>query len=233
MENGSYYQSQGQVAESLGGYTSKVFGWMFLGLLTTFLVSMFCISTVEIPMFFAKNIPVFYGLCIAEVIFVWFMASRILKMSVTAAKASFLAYSAVNGITLMFIFMVYELGSIVYVFGVCALFFGVMALYGYVTKTDLSGIGKILIFGVFALAGFWILSLFLNLSAFERIVSFIGIGIFLGLTAYDTQKIKAYYYNFQGNPDMLAKASIFAALQLYLDFINLFLYLLRVMGRRR
>lgn len=119
------------------------------------------------------------------------------------------------------------------VFGATALFFGVMALMGYVLHLDFSRIRPFMTGGLLFLAAFWLLSMFINLSRFELIVCAIGIFLFLGYTAYDTHKIKESYEFYSYDETMLAKASIFSALELYLDFINLFVYLLRVLGRRR
>jgi hypothetical protein len=222
-----------QEAEPIGVYASKAFGWMFLGLVTTFLTSLIVLSNPTLIQMFFQSIYAFYALMGAELILVWVLSANIQKMSFALSKFLFFVYAAVNGITFSVIFFVYQMESIISIFAITALFFGVMALYGYLTKNDLTSIGRVLTFGVFFLVGFWILSMFINLSQFEIIVSFIGMLIFLGLTAYDTQKIKYYYNYYQNDSEMLKKASIISALQLYLDFINLFLYLLRILGRRK
>ena len=130
-------------------------------------------------------------------------------------------------------FYVYDLMILWSVFLLTSLFFGVMALIGYFANVNFSGIRPFMTGGLIFLCGFWVLSLFINLSAFETIACTVGIFIFLLFTAYDTKKIKAYYEYYGQAPEMAAKASIFSALQLYLDFINLFLYILRILGRKR
>ena len=120
------------------------------------------------------------------------------------------------------------------VFLLTAVYFGALAAYGFFTKADLSRIGPILFAGLLFLIIFAVISLFIpGLTYLDRVVSFVAIAVFLGYTAYDTQKIKAYYHYYAGNPDLLAKASIFSALQLYLDFLNLFVRLLSILGKRR
>ena len=129
---------------------------------------------------------------------------------------------------------VFQMTSFILIFLLTALYFGALAAYGYLTKADLSRLGPILFSGLIFLVIFGLLSMFIpGLAAMDRAVCLIGIVVFLGYTAYDTQRIQAFYSYYSGYPDMLEKASIFSALQLYLDFINLFLYLLRFMGRRK
>lgn len=155
-------------------------------------------------------------------------------MSVGAAVGIFVAYAAILGFTMSIYLLLYDLTALVLCFLLTAVYFGALAAYGFFTKRDLSGLRTILISGAMFLLVFWVLSLFIpGVMMFERIICMIGIAVFLGFTAYDTQKIKAFYSYYSASPDMLAKASIFSALQLYLDFINLFLYLLRFLGNRR
>ena len=127
--------------------------------------------------------------------------------------------------------MVFEVANLIAIFGLTALFFGAFALYGRFTRTDLSKLGPLLIGGLIFLVIAGLLSLFINFTALERTICMVGIVVFLCFTAYDTQKIRANYEYFYGNDEILQKASIFSALQLYLDFVNLFLYLLRFFGR--
>lgn len=139
----------------------------------------------------------------------------------------FLIFSALFGFTMSIYLLIYDLTSLVFAFLATALYFGVLAAYGRLTGRDLSGIRPILFSGLLFLVIFGVISLFIPaLSLFDSISCLIGIAVFLGYTAYDTQRIRAFYHYYAGYPDMLEKASIFAALQLYLDFVNLFLYLL-------
>ena len=141
--------------------------------------------------------------------------------------------AALNGIVFSSVFILYQLTSLVFVFAATALFFGVMAVLGYTTNADFSRLRPFLLGGLLFLAAFWILSIFINLAQFEMIACTVGIFLFLVITAYDTRKIRDFYQIYAGKPEMAAKASIFAALELYLDLINLFLYLVRVLGRRK
>lgn len=220
--------------ESLQRYTAKTFLWMFLGLAITFGVALGGYAT-SLTVRLLISVPYFHLIVlVAELAVVLVLAARITKLSVGAARALFLAYAVLTGIVFSTYFLVFEVMSMVLVFGVTALYFGVMALFGYFTTMDLSRIRTILVGGLLFLIAFGVLSLFIPaLGAMDRMYCLIGIAVFLAFTAYDTQKVKHLYYGFAGNEAMLAKASIYSALQLYLDFINLFLYLLRFLGRRK
>ena len=224
---------QVRTVESLGRYTAKAFLWMFIGLAVTFGVAIGGYAS-GVTINALITIPYFHLiLLVAELAVVLVLAARINKLSVGAARGLFLAYAVLTGIVFSAYFIIFEVSSMVLVFAVAALYFGVMALFGYFTSMDLSRIRTILIGGLLFLIVFGVLSLFIPFfGAMERIACIIGIVIFLGFTAYDTQKIKTFYYGFAGDEAMLAKASIYSALQLYLDFINLFLYLLRFLGKR-
>ena len=218
---------------SLGAYTAKTFLWMFLGLLVTFGVAVGFAGS-GLLWSLARSVPAFpFVLLIAELAVVLILVSKVHTLPVNAARGLFIAYAVLNGVVFSTYFIMYDLWSVVLVFAMTALYFGAMAVYGFVTKSDLSRLRPILVGGVIILLIFWGLSLFLNLSGFETVVCLIGIAVFLGFTAYDTQKIKAFHATFAHDPEMAKKASIFAALQLYLDFVNLFIYLLRILGRRR
>lgn len=227
------YASYGTyAAEPLYAYTAKTFGWMFAGLLATFLTAVGGYMTGAIIYVF--YVP--YGhfiLLLAELATVVFLSARIQKLSVNAARTLFFVYAILNGITFSVYFLIFDLVSMVMVFGLTAVYFGLMAMIGYFTKTDLSRMRNFLFGGALFLAVFWVLSMFLNLSGFETIACLLGIVIFLGYTAYDTQKIKACYEYYGNDAAMASKASIFSALQLYLDFVNIFIYLLRILGKRK
>ena len=227
----NYASSQG---ETLGQYTAKTFLWMMLGLLVTFGVAVGCwvsgatiYSLLYVP---AVHIIALIAPIVLSVVF----ARRIEKMSVGAAIGIFVAYAAILGFTMSIYLLLYDLTALILCFLLTSVYFGALAAYGFFTKRDLSGLRTILISGALFLLVFWVLSLFIpGVMMFERIICMIGIAVFLGFTAYDTQKIRAFYNYYSAFPDMLAKASIFSALQLYLDFINLFLYLLRFLGSRK
>lgn len=218
--------------EPVGRYTAKTFGWMFLGLLVTFLVAATGYRTGLVWYLFMSQYTIL-ALGIVEIGVVIFLSARINKMSVGMARGLFLVYSVLNGVVFSAYFLMYHLPVLVFTFGATALFFGVMALIGYVVQADLSNLRNFLIGGLVFLLVFWVAAMFINLQQFETIACTIGIFIFLVFTAYDTQKIKAYHQNYGHDAEMAKKASIFCALELYLDFINLFVYLLRILGRRK
>ena len=149
------------------------------------------------------------------------------------ARALFFLYAALNGIVFCAYLIVFDLTILWTVFGITSVFFGIMALIGWFGNINFAKIRPFMMGGLIFLVFFWLLAMFIDLSAFETTVSMIGIFLFLIFTAYDTKKIQAYHAYYGQVPEMAAKASIFAALQLYLDFINLFIYLLRVLGRRK
>ena len=217
--------------ETLGTYTAKTFGWMFLGLAITFAVSLVLLFS-GASAWIIKNTATVFAVLALELILVIVLSAKIRKLSAGAARILFLAYAVVNGISLPMIMIHYDAGSAVILFGVTMVIFGIMALVGYTTKTDLSSWRKVLLFGILGLALFWFVSIFVRMTMLEMIISFLGVALFLGCTAYDTQKIKQFYYGYQGDEALMQKAAIISALQLYLDFINLFIYLLRILGKR-
>ena len=226
-----YASSQG---DTLGQYTAKTFLWMVLGLLVTFGVAVGGWVT-----WMAGHIIIMYPIVplaalIATLVISVVMVRRLEKMAVGTAIALFVTFSALFGFTMSIYFYRYSLEILAFSFLLTAVYFGALAAYGYLTKRDLSGIRPILFSGLIFLIVFGLLSMFIPaLDMFDRVVCLIGIAVFLGYTAYDTQKIRAFYSYYSASPEMLAKASIFSALQLYLDFINLFLYLLRFLGNKR
>lgn len=228
---GNVYQ-EAREYESLDRYTAKTFGWMFLGLMVTFLIAITGYMTGLVWYVFAVPQLIFI-LSIAELAVVLFLSVRITKMSVAAARTLFLVYSVLNGVVFSAYFLMYDLASMVFIFGATSLFFGIMAAIGYFAKVDLSRLRNFLLGGLVFLLVFWVASMFINLARFEIIACSVGIFIFLIFTAYDTQKIRSYHQAYCHDGQMAAKASIFAALQLYLDFINLFIYLLRAIGKRK
>lgn len=219
--------------ETLGSYTAKTFAWMAFGLLVTFVTAFSFSQSYSYFYFLYRHQYVLYILPLAEVILVLILGARLSRMRVTTARVLFFVYSFINGVTFATIFAVMDVSVIVYVFGLTALFFGILAVIGYFTKTDLSGWRKFLIIGTLFLLAFWVLSMFFPLQGMERIMCMIGLAIFMLYTAYDTQKIKTFYMEYGENEEMAAKTSIYCAFQLYLDFINMFLYILRLLGKRR
>lgn len=220
--------------ETLSRYTAQAFLWMALGLLVTFGVSIVGYVTLLPLYILAINEYALIVLTVLELIVVIVLSAKLHSMPIGAARALFLVYALLNGVVFSTYFFIFELSSMVLAFGAAALYFGVMAAVGYFAKVDFSRIRNLLFGGLIFLVVFGLLSMFIPaLAMFDRIVCLVGIAIFMLYTAYDTQKIKAFYYGFQGDDAMLAKASIISALNLYLDFINLFLYLLRFLGKRK
>ncbi|HIQ75688.1 MAG TPA: Bax inhibitor-1/YccA family protein [Candidatus Cottocaccamicrobium excrementipullorum] len=216
---------------SLNAYTAKTFGWMFAGLMTTFAVAVSGYMTGWIT--YVTYVPYWYFLLlIAEVATVAFLSARVRSMSVNTARGLFFLYSALNGVVFSLYFLMFDLASMVLVFGATALFFGVMAVMGRLMNLDFSRIRPFMTGGLIFLVVFWLLAMFINLSQFELIACTLGIFLFLGFTAYDTHKIKEFYAVYSQDEQMLNKASIISALELYLDFINLFVYLLQVLGKK-
>lgn len=219
-------------SESLTRYTAKTFGWMFLGLLLTFIVAIEGYMTGQIIQ--VLMIPYWhYLLLIAEIGVVVFLSARIEKMSVGTARVMFFLYAILNGIVFSAYFLIFDLAVLCMAFGLTALMFGIMALIGYFGNVNFTKLRPLMTGGLLFLAGYWLIGMFIDLSAYEMIVCTIGIFLFLVYTAYDTKKIRSYYVYFGQQPEMAAKASIMGALALYLDFINLFLYLLRVLARKK
>ncbi len=207
---------------------TKVYNWMIGGLGLTSAVAYFVNSTglvYEIGGFYLLFFFATLGL-------VWFISARVESMSYSTLLGSFLAYSALNGVTFSLILMSYTGESIMGVFSFTALAFTALSIYGRVTKKDLTGVGSFMIMGLFGIIIASLINLFLNSSIMYTSISIIGVLIFAGLTAYDSQKIKEVLAE---NHDevTLKKLYIFFALDLYLDFINLFLFLLRLLGNRK
>lgn len=219
--------------EGLGVYTSKVFGWMFIGLLITAVFAFLVSISQTLVYAIVSNRLLFIAMIIAEFALVLVLSARITKLRYSTAVSLFLLYSVLNGITLSVILFAFTLSSIAFTFAITSATFGVMSIYGYFTRTDLTRVSNLLFMGLIGLIVLSLVNLFVRASFLEWIISLIGIFIFLGLTAYDTQNIKKYYYATEGNFEMARKSAIMGALKLYLDFINLFLILLRLFGRRR
>ncbi len=214
-------------------FITKVYSWMAMALaLTGFTAYAVASSEAMIQMIFGSMF-VFYGLIIAELGLVWYISSRLHSMTANTATSLFVLYSVLNGLTMAFIFLVYTASSIASTFLITAGTFGAMSFYGYTTKKDLTSWGNILFMAVIGLIIASIVNIFLKSSMFNFIISCIGVLVFTGLTAYDTQKIKEMNIIGNDGTEEDRKEAISGALCLYLDFINLFLFLLRLLGGRR
>ena len=222
-----------QVAFEQAEFMRKVYAFMTGGLALTALTAFLVAHSPTALELIVGNRLVFYGLLIAELLMVVSFSRMVNSMTAGGAASLFGLYAITNGLTLSVIFLVYTHGSIYTTFLVTAGTFGGMSLYGFVTKRDLSGVGHFAIMGLWGLILGSIVNLFIGSSAFYWLSTYAGILIFVGLTAYDTQKIKELNVIGTAGTDESHKSAIHGALVLYLDFINLFLYLLRLLGRRR
>lgn len=177
--------------------------------------------------------PLAFVVMLAPLGFVFFFSYKLNSISAEKAKNYLWIYSALMGLSLASIFVIYTGTSIARTFFASAATFGAMSLYGYTTKKDLTSMGSFLMMGLIGIIIASLVNLFLHSSALEFAISLIGIFVFIGLTAYDTQRIKQTYYHFAGNSEMTAKMAVLGALNLYMDFINLFIMMLRFMGERK
>ena len=210
----------------------KVYVWMTLALALTGFTAYGVATSPGIISALYSNSVLLWGLVIAEFAIVFGVSAAINRLSLTTATLLFVLYSVINGALFSSIFLVYTMSSIASVFFITAGTFGVMALIGYTTKKDLSSMGKILFMALIGIIIATIVNIFLKSSGLETIVSYLGVLIFVGLTAYDTQKIKNMLLMAPDASEASQKIALFGALNLYLDFINLFIYLLRIFGRR-
>ena len=211
----------------------KVFVWMTLALAITGLTA-FGVATSPslVSMIFGSKV-MFWGLIIAEFALVFAISGAIHKLSLSTATLLFILYSVVNGATLSVIFFAFSTAVIAKTFFITAGTFGAMALVGYTTKTDLTSMGKILIMALIGIILASVVNMFVGSSGFDLIISYVGVLIFVGLTAYDTQKIKEMCQMAPDAGESAQKLALLGALTLYLDFINLFLYLLRIFGNNK
>ena len=233
------YQSQvgtradSAIDEGLRAYMLKVYNLMGIGLAVTGVVAYFTASLATSNPAVAQLLygsPLRWVIMLAPLAFVFLFSFRIDRMSVSSAQLTFWAFAAVMGLSLSSIFLIFTGASITQTFFVTAASFAALSLYGYTTKRDMTAMGSFLIMGVFGLILAMLVNLFLQSSALQFAISAIGVLIFAGLTAYDTQKIKESY--FEGDVAVMGRAAIMGALTLYLDFINLFTFLLQFMGNR-
>jgi FtsH-binding integral membrane protein len=226
--------SESRVNELFTAAMQRVYLWMALGLLLTTGAALVVVnSPTLLSLIFGT--PLVWGLLIGEIILVMVISAAINRLSPIVALGLFFLYSAVNGLTLSVIFFAYELGTITLAFGSSAVLFGVMSFIGFVTKEDLTSWGRILFMALIGLIIASVANIFLANSTLDWIITYAGILIFLALTVYDTQRIKVMTYASaaQGMDQVVSRIGVLGALKLYLDFINLFLFMLRLFGGRR
>ncbi|GGF78329.1 Bax inhibitor-1/YccA family protein [Wenyingzhuangia marina] len=221
-------------------FMNKVYAWMSGALLITAFVSWWAATTPAFFQLFYGITPegrmspnmLFFGIIIAELGLVVWLSARIQQMTAERASLLFVLYSILNGITMSFIFMIYTSSSIASTFFITAGTFGAMSLYGYTTKKDLTSWGNLLFMALIGVIIATVVNMFLQSAALYWILNYVGVAVFVGLTAYDTQKIKKMA-NHLDSEENAKKGAVMGALTLYLDFINLFLYLLRLFGDRK
>ena len=221
--------------EDVNHFMRGVFGWMFLGLLLTTIASLvFLVALGTVPAIADNYFVLMIMLIAAQFGIVIALSAAINKLSLGAARSMFVVYSILTGFTLSSIFIVYAADTIFLAFAMAAVFFAIMAVFGYTTQTDLTSAGRILFAGLIAIIIAMLVNLFIGSSQITFLISIAGVAVFSGLTAYHVQRLKNEFYQYaaEGGPDVVGKLSILGALSLYLAFINLFLSILRILGRR-
>lgn len=226
-------QEQLDYADKTARFTTKVFVWMALGLLTTALVAFIATNTGLTYNILKMGSFSILGIVLCELGVVIFLTGRIHKMSVSTARGAFLLYSVLNGITFSVFLWQFDPTSVVLAFGTTSAIFIVMAGYGYVTKTNLLKLRGFFTIAIVGLIVVSIINLFLGSESLYYFISYAGVAVFTGLIAYDVQKLKSLAAISMENEELAQKCVIMGALHLYLDFINLLIYLLRIFGKRR
>jgi FtsH-binding integral membrane protein len=232
MESISAKQTQVQVR--VNEFIRSVYNWMAIGLALTGFVAFYVSNTPALLNLILGNQILFFGLIIAELALVFTISARVHRMQASTATALFVLYAALNGATLSFIFIIYTHSSIASTFFVCAATFIACSIYGWTTKRDLTSMGGFMMMGLIGIIIATLVNLFIRSSAMHMIIGYIGVLIFIGLTAYDTQHLKTMAVSQPADigAGAVRKGAILGALKLYLDFINLFLMLLRILGNR-
>ena len=213
-------------------FITKVYAWMCLALIVTGLTSMWVVNTPEVLQLVTMSRYSMWVLFGLELATVWYITSVLDRISASKAMLLFMAFAIINGLSLSVIFLLFTAQSIMSTFLIAAGMFAVMSTYGYFTKNDLTKLGNLLMMAVIGLIIASLVNFFLESSMMHFIISCVGVIVFTGLIAYDTQKIKEMFYIAQQDPETKDKIAIFGALNLYLDFINLFTYLLNLTGDR-
>ena len=215
-------------------FIRSVYNWMAIGLALTGFVAFFVSNNQTMMRLIFGNQIIFFGLIIGELALVFTISARVHKMQSSTATSLFVLYAALNGATLSAIFLIYTRSSITSTFFICAATFVASSIYGMATKRDLTAMGQFMFMGLIGIVIASVVNLFMRSSGVSLIVSYIGVIVFVGLTAYDTQKLRTMALSQPDGLDAgtIRKGAILGALTLYLDFINLFLMLLRILGNR-
>jgi len=214
-------------------FIAQVYAWVCFALVISALVALFAVSSPRLISAIVLNSPLMIGIFIGELLLVIYITRALNRISASAATFAFFVFSMLNGFTLSILFLAFTAGSIVSTFAVTAGTFGAMSVYGFVTKRNLASWGNLLLMGLLGLIIASLVNVFLRNERLYWVSTYAGILIFIGLTAYDTQKIKNINTAEFAGADNERKAALFGALTLYLDFINLFIYLLRFLGKKR
>ena len=230
MDYNNYDRGYAEPSMNASDYMTRTYRWMASGLLITFAMAYITATTSLIYLVDS----LYLVLTLAELALVFVLSSRVQNMSVDAARATFFGYALLNGMVLSYYFIVFSVGTLVMAFLATAVYFGLMAVYGTTTHKDLPGWGPRLMMGLVALLVTSLIGMLFGFG-FGSSVLYCGIGLalFMLLTAYDTQKLQQMYAYYAGDPELAEKASIYGALTLYLDFINIFLYVVRLLGNNR
>jgi hypothetical protein len=230
----SFARSRTQTQVAVNSFIQSVYGWMAFGLGITGLVAMVIANSESMLQLIFGNQLIFFGLIIAELALVFSISARINRMEASTATGLFLLYAALNGATLSFIFIAFTRASIASTFFICAGTFAACSIYGYVTKKDLTSMGGFLFMGLIGIIIASVVNIFLRSPMIYWIISYLGVAIFMGLTAYDTQKIKSMAHSQPADLEagVIRKGAIMGALSLYLDFINMFIFMLHIFGGR-
>ncbi len=235
MDSVPVRQTQTQSQIIVNSFIRSVYNWMAIGLALTGFVAFYVANSQTMQNIIFGNPIVFYGLIIGQLVMVFYLSARVAKMQASTATSLFVAYAALNGLTLSAIFLAYTSSSIASTFFVCAGTFVAASVYGYTTKKDLTSFGSFLFMGLIGIIIASVVNMFIRSSGMTLVISYIGVLLFTGLTVYDTQRLKnmALAQPADLEAGVVRKGAILGALSLYLDFINLFLMLLRIMGDRR
>ena len=230
IDYNNYDRGYAEPSMNASDYMTRTYRWMASGLLITFAMAYITATTSLIYLVDS----LYLVLTIAELALVFVLSSRVQNMSVDAARATFFGYALLNGMVLSYYFIAFSVGTLVMAFLATAVYFGLMAVYGTTTHKDLTGWGPRLMMGLVALIVTSLIGMLFGFG-FGSSVLYCGIGLvlFMLLTAYDTQKLQQMYAYYAGDPELAEKASIYGALTLYLDFINIFLYVVRLLGNNR
>ena len=228
--------SEKSVSSSTARFMSRVYGWMTLGILMSGIVAWQVSENAALMMDLLQNRAIFYAVIILQIGLVMVLSAAINRLSSFVAGLMYFTFSAVMGVSMSFIFLMYTQGSIYSMFFLTAFSFAGLSSFGYVTKRDLGPVGSFCAMGLFGMVGYSILSMFFPSmmgGSANLFMGIIGVVVFSGLTAYDTQKVKTIHQMGNEGTESDKKGAIIGALTLYLDFINLFMSLLRIFGRRR